>query len=73
MASKGTPTELVNTWSNKFTRVAPIMVTDGRTDSRKFRILLQRVRKAREHSHVRRVAVECGSLSHISFNYLRLY
>jgi hypothetical protein len=32
----------------KTPRVAPIMVTDGRTDSRKFRQLMRVVRQARE-------------------------
>ena len=43
---------------DKTPRVAPIMVTDGRTDSRKFKQLLRIVRRAREYSHARRVAVE---------------
>ena len=54
VASEGAPANR----SCKTPRVAPIMVTDGRTDSQKFKQLLRRVRLAREYSHARRVAVE---------------
>ena len=53
VASEGTPANR----SCKTPRVAPIMVTDGRTDSQKFKELMKRVRLAREYSR-RRVAVE---------------
>jgi hypothetical protein len=33
-------------------------VTDGRTDSRKFKQLVKRVRLAREYARAKRVAVE---------------
>ncbi len=44
VASEDTPAN----GSCKTPRVAPIMVTDGRTDSRKFRQLMRVVRQARE-------------------------
>jgi hypothetical protein len=53
VASEGTPANR----SCKTPRVAPIMVTDGRTDSQKFKELMKRVRLAREYSR-RRIAVE---------------
>jgi hypothetical protein len=58
VASGGTPAGLLNAGSCKTPRVAPIMVTDGRTESQKFRLLLRKVRQARECSLARRVAVE---------------
>ena len=58
VAFGGTPAELIVVGSCKTPRVAPIMVTDGRTDSQKFRQLLRRVRQAREYSRARILAVE---------------
>ena len=59
VASGGTPAGLLtNAGSCKTPRVAPIMITDGRTESQKFRLLLRKVRRARECSLARRVAVE---------------
>jgi hypothetical protein len=54
VASEGAPANR----SCKGPRVAPIMVGDGRTNSRKFKQLLERVRLAREYSRARRIAVE---------------
>ena len=54
VASEGAPANR----SCKTPRVAPIMVTDGRTDSRKFKQLVKRVRLAREYARAKRVAVE---------------